>query len=386
MSSYNLSVLLTDGFTRQVLPMSKAFKRLGCEVTTINFSYLDVGYTSKYPDHKIIDKSKKDDYQGRLEMIRNLLKTGKYHVVVPTTDFSAALLSKNKEELSRYAYIAVSDWDTFKIAMDKYETMKICMKNSIPCPKTLLDVSSIEDILNSEISFPIVVKPRIGYGAIGFHIVESEQQLVNLLNKMDIDLSSMIIQEFIPQSDMQYVVAIYVDDNNKVKTALVFSKNRWFPINGGASTLSITVDDDDIINNCKRLVELINWRGCADIDLIRDPRDGIAKIMEINPRTSGNVKICFEAGVDLARQILESACKEEVTEYKDYKKDIRLRCIHTDLLWFIKSKNRFRTKPSWFSLYKTKDQIFSIEDPLPWFSFTLQAICRYKTEMKKRKG
>ena len=124
-----------------------------------------------------------------------------------------------------------------------------------------------------------------------------------------------------------------------------FSKNRWFPVEGGSSTLNITIDRPDIVETCSRLLKTIGWQGCADVDLIQDPRDRIAKVMEINPRVSGSVKICFEAGIDLARQIIEYEFGEEVTKYRDYKLGQRLRCSQTDLLWFLKSPNRFNSNP-----------------------------------------
>lgn len=382
---YNkINVLLTDGHSRQVLPMAKAFKELGCKVTTLNSSKLDIGYTSKFPDRKIIDKTSKEDYEGKLNIISNLILSDEFQIIVPTTDFSAILLSQNKKSLSDHAYIAVCDWETLQIAADKLNTMRVCMNNDIPCTKTLLDISTVQDIINAKLQYPIVVKPRISYGAIGFQVIDSEEKLLKILHKPEIDLSQLIIQEYIPQNDIQYETAIFVDEQNNVKTSLIFSKNRWFPVNGGSSTLNITVDDEDIRTSCTKLVKLINWRGCADIDLIRDPRDGVAKIMEINPRVSGSVKICFLAGVDMARQILESAIGETVTEYANYTIGIRLRAIHTDLLWFINSKNRFQAKPSWFSITKTKEQIFSWEDPVPWFSYTIQSFIKYKREMGKR--
>ena len=178
---------------------------------------------------------------------------------------------------------------------------------------------------------------------------------------------------------------MFVDGNNEVKTAVVFSKNRWFPIEGGSSTLNITVNRPDIIANCSKLLKSINWRGPADIDLIQDPRDGVAKVMEINPRVSGSVKIAFLAGVDQSKQMLELLFNQPVTEYNYYKIDQRLRCSQTDLLWFLKSKNRFRVKPSYFNRKNTKDQIFSFDDPIPWFTYTIQNICMFKKKMKAKK-
>ena len=120
------------------------------------------------------------------------------------------------------------------------------------------------------------------------------------------------------------------------------------------------------------------------MDLIFDPRDGEAKVMEINPRATGGVKIVFAAGVDVARQIVELALGLPVTRYPDYLDGVRLRYMHTDLLWLLKSPNRFRTKPGWFDFRRTTDQIFSIRDPWPWVTYSIQGLRKYRTEKARR--
>lgn len=377
-------VLILEGYAKQSLPLIKAFRKLGCEVSALCNSRLDVAFTSRFTNHKILGTCSRDDIEKTTKYIRNLLKTGNYDVVIPTVDFSAGILSKNKEEFSKYCLVLANDWTTYDIAVDKSKTMKVCLDNDIPCPKTFLNISCVEEIMNMDLSFPMVIKPKTSYGAIGFRRVDSKEDLEQLLMKIDDKIEQYVIQEYIPQTDIQYECAMFVDNNNKVKTAVVFSKNRWFPIDGGSSTLNITVERPDIIANCSKLLQLINWRGPADIDLIQDPRDGIAKIMEINPRVSGSVKIAFLAGTNQAKQMLELLYGHNVTKYESYKLDQRLRCSQTDFLWFIKSKRRFKSKPSYFNRKHTKDQIFSWDDPLPWFSFTLQKIFNYRAEMRKR--
>ena len=64
--------------------------------------------------------------------------------------------------------------------------------------------------------------------------------------------------------------------------------------------------------DCQKLLQEIGWRGYADIDLIEDTRDGKAKIMEINPRITGSVKICFEAGVNFSQLIVDDSLGKEV--------------------------------------------------------------------------
>lgn len=379
-----IRVLILEGYARQSLPLIKAFNKLGCEVTALCSSKLDVAFVSRYTHHKILGVCDRDRVEETTEQVRSLLKSGKYDVVVPTVDFSACLLSKNKIEFSKYAKVASNDWHIYEIAGDKERTMQVCMENNIPCPQTVMNAKTIVDVAHSGIRFPIAMKPRVGYGAIGFKKIDSLDELERTISETGEPLDYYVFQEYIPQTDLQYECAMFMDDLNRPKTSLVFSKNRWFPVTGGSSTLNITVSRPDIVESCTKLLQTINWRGAADIDLIQDPRDGTAKIMEINPRVSGSVKIAFVAGTNQARQMLELAYGEPVTEYKDYKIGQRLRCSQIDALWFIKSPNRFHSTPSWFSNKNTADHTFSWDDPLPWFVFSIQGLKRVGKEMEKR--
>ena len=145
------------------------------------------------------------------------------------------------------------------------------------------------------------------------------------------------------------------------------------------------MDRPDIVESSVKLLKAIGWRGYGDVDLIQDPRDQIAKVMEINPRITASVKVCFASGVDFARQIVEYETGREVTNYPGYETDKILRYMHTDLLWFVESPNRFKAKPSWFSWKNTTDQIWNPRDPLPWITYTIQGFAKFGTEKKKRK-
>ena len=379
-----VKILLVDGGDRQTLPLARAFKELGCKVATLNSSRLDLGYVSRYPDEKILDKTIHGNKAAHVKAIRKCIETRKYNIVVTTSDDTAEELSLMKEEYKDVVKIDVNSPELFYMAYDKNNTMKACMENGVPCPKTYFDVGDVESLLSKQIQYPIVVKPRKGFGAIGFHKVDDENQLRALCESIKEDIGKYVFQEYIPQTGTLYKCDMFVDDKNEIKSVCVYSKNRWFPIDGGSSVCNVTVERPDIIESCSKLLKAINWRGVADFDLIEDPRDGLAKIIEINPRTPACVKIVFKAGVNLAQQILEYALGMQVSSFMTYGSDVCLRCIHTDVLWFLKSKNRFSSKPSWFSWKRTNDQIFDVTDPLPFVTFSIQAILKYKREMKKR--
>ena len=63
-------VLLLDGFGRQIASILQQLHRLGCIVTTMCESKLDVGYTSRYPRKRIVVRGIREDsdiYRAAIE-------------------------------------------------------------------------------------------------------------------------------------------------------------------------------------------------------------------------------------------------------------------------------------------------------------------------------
>lgn len=177
-----IRVLLVDGGDRQTLPLAKIYKRMKCHVTTLNASKLDNGYASRYPDKKIVLPQIKDNKEAHIAELKKLLNTGNYDVAVTTSDDTAEGLSFMKEELKGKVRIAMVDPELFYIAYDKNNTMRVCMDNAIPCPKTYFDKHSIDDLLKESLKYPLVVKPCRSFGAIGYHKVNNEAELVGMWN------------------------------------------------------------------------------------------------------------------------------------------------------------------------------------------------------------
>ena len=379
-------ILILEGYARQCLPYMREFKKLGCEISLLCHTKLDCGYASRLPDHKILGICDPEQYKESEKYIVDLVKTGKFDMVFPLVDFSAQILSENKEELSKYAIIYANDKDIFARSQDKLEVMKACMRIGTPHPMTLTDVASVEDVLATGIHFPIIIKPRHGCGAKGFHKFESESDFVDCVRDNQINIADMVVQECLPETSLVMSDNIFIDREGEIKSSFLYGCHRVYPIKGGTGTFNITFDRKDIHEQCAKLVKEMGLRGAVGVDLMIDSRDNIAKVIEINPRVLACSKIGFIAGVNQAHQILEDAFGYQVTPYMTYKSDMRLRMSQTDTLWFIKSPDRFKAKPSWFSQKNTKDQTFSWDDPLPWFAFLFRGLTRLKKEEKARKN
>ena len=378
-------ILMLEGYARQSLPFMREFKKLGMEVSLLCHTKMDCGYASRLPDHKILGICEPEEYEKSEKYIIKLVKTGKFDLVLPLVDFSASILAKHKKELTEYAEILVSDRSVFDKAQDKLQVMKTCMENDISCPMTLNGISNIAEIIESGIQFPIVIKPRRGCGAKGFHKIWDKDELNRVVGGNDICLSEMVIQECLPIESALISDNIYIDKNGEIKSSFLYRCHRFYPLAGGTGTFNLTFDRKDVHEECARLVKLMGLRGCVGVDLMIDPRDNKAKVIEINPRILACSKIGFVAGVNQAQQIIQDVYGDVVTPMINYKTNVGVRMSQIDVLWFLKSPDRFKAKPSWFKIRGVKDQMFSIDDPLPWFAFLFRGVIKLKSEEVKRR-
>ena len=378
-------VLIIDGGSRQCLPMIKGFKKNGFATIVYCSSKMDLGYRYKYTDKHILVKDTFEDTSITYANILKILEEDIYELVVPMNDYFAKILSKNKTELSKYSNIYVNDWPIFLKAMDKIETMKICMDNNIGCPKTAI-FDCIDSFDDSNWEYPLVVKPRSSFGAKGFSTVNDRKELITRFISTQNKFGPTLVQEYIPQDGRQYQVELLIDINGDCSFFMLMEKNRWYPINGGSSTLNTTIHDEKIRTMCLNLMKKIGWRGYASLDVIEDTRNQEPKIMEINPRINGTVKICYYAGYDVAKMVYEDSQNVPIKKCPDYEEGLRLRYFHMDILWFLKSKKRFKCTPSWFSWKKTKDEIFSWEDLRPGIRYVFVCFGKLRKDKKNRKA
>jgi len=379
MARERIRVLLLDGDSRQALPVSKALRQAGHYVTVLCDSRVSYGSWSRYPHHREFGPSCIHEPEAYLGFLLRLLRRHSYDVTIPLFDHTATLASRHKPELSRYTHVPIPDYDIFMLARDKSKTMQICKKIGVPHPATYDPRQDPLEHIAAQVNFPCLVKPNIGHGAIGLRRVETPEALPQIYHETSREYGPCMIQEFIPQTGMQYKTQIFRGREGQIHAAVVFNKMRYFPVTGGTSSLNATVDRPDIVADCRRLLDTMNWESHADVDLIEDPRDGRVKVMEINPRITGSIKIAFEAGVDFADLLVRHALGRELPTFDHYRVGIYLRYMPLDILWFLHSPDRWRARPSWFR-FLGPDLCYqegSWEDPMPAVAGFLSGLAKY---------
>lgn len=116
-----------------------------------------------------------------------------------------------------------------------------------------------------------------------------------------------VAQEVIPGPDSNLVYWCgFVRQDGKVAGRLVGRKMRTLPIHFGRGSYVHLVDHAQVERNVERFLSAINFYGLCGVELKEDPDDGIAKLIEINPRYGLWDDIGIPVGVDLAGEAAAS--------------------------------------------------------------------------------
>ena len=220
----------------------------------------------------------------------------------------------------------------------------------------------------------------------GISYPRDAEELKSLYEKTRAEYKACIVQEFIPHAGMQYKAEIILDADREILVGGVYDKPRFYPPSGGSSTLNSTVDQPDILELGLRFLQGIGWYGMGDCDFIVDPRDNVPKLMEVNPRFTRSIKILVEAGLEypylLYRLALGLPCQPQF----EYVKGLYLRYFLSDCVWFLRSPNRFKARPSffWFFGRNLRDEIFSWADPAPTIAFVIVFFSRLLNQKSRR--
>ncbi|MBT7701381.1 MAG: ATP-grasp domain-containing protein [Verrucomicrobia bacterium] len=372
-------VLLLGADENESLPVLASLHRQGIPITAAAPRRISMGLFSRYPRHRLICPDPNEHPEAFVDWVEQTVRDGDYPVTMVCGETATWLLASALERLSPYTKIPIVDESHFFVCRDKSKTMQAAERLGIPIPKTYYpDDVGIEAVAQTIPAYPVVLKPCISNGARGISYPEDADDLKALYAKTKAEYKSCIVQEFVPHSGMQYKAEVVLDAEGKALVGGVYDKPRFYPPSGGSSTLNSTVDRPDILELATRFLQGIGWYGMGDCDFIMDPRDNTPKLMEVNPRFTRSIKILVEAGLDYPYILYCVAIGRSVEPQFNYRKGLYMRYFLSDCVWFLRSPDRFRARPSffWFFGRNLRDEIFSWADPGPTLAYVVVFVSR----------
>lgn len=328
----------------QSISMARGLKDCGYGV--VNCAQRNaVGKWSRY-----VDKF----YVGEVEdltpaLICRISKETNCILIIPMEDEYALWLSENKDEIeSRGISVAVEDIEKFKLVINKASLMEICTRNNVPVPKTLSISKHGVDAAAKAVGFPSLLKPDMSNGSRGIQKVEDIDGLKRKYSAVAREFGECTLQEYI-ENDFYYNVMLYRYSDGVYSTGVITKITRYYPIKGGSSSFCITIDNDRILDVCKKLLSCLDWKGFADFDVL-EKAPGDYRIIEINPRVPASVHAAYASGVNYSNIIITDLIDKKKI-FPLYKSGESLRYLGLDIAWFLASSDRFRCVPNWFKFF-----------------------------------
>jgi len=362
-------VFITDAGQRKAVPIIRSLGRRGLQVVAGESTRWSLGFFSRYCSSIVVYPSPTETPELFIEWLINHLKHNAYDALFPIDEKTLSPVTQWLAELSNYTTIPIVDHSTYIKARDKAESIKVALENDIPCPKTYF-ISDLEEVkkLTETLEFPVVIKPRQSQGSRGIVYVQSREQLYPDYCRIHAQYPFPLIQEFIPPGGDALGVEALLNKNGEPRAIFIHRRIREYPITGGPSTLRESVWNPELAEIGLRLLRALGWYGVAMVEFKVDPRDGVPKLMEVNPKFWGSIQLPIVSGVDFPYLLYRMAVDGDIEPVFDYKVGVRCRwLLPGDILHFLANPNRFHLRPSFFQFWDDElhYDILSRDDPGP---------------------
>lgn len=176
----------------------------------------------------------------------------------------------------------------------------------------IVDLSSPGFVDIADVSpFPAIVKPTTpgAWAAVDFegkskvHTVTLARELTDLLTRIHAAgyRDKLILQDRIPGDDTgMRILTCYCDKQSRVRFASYGQTliEEHSPGLLGVPAAILSGQDSEIVDQAARLLAQLKWIGYANFDLKLDPRDGVTKFFELNPRLGRSNYYVTGAGIN----------------------------------------------------------------------------------------
>jgi predicted ATP-grasp superfamily ATP-dependent carboligase len=372
--------LVLDGQLRSALAVTRSLGRKGIEAHVVGDTWATTSFFSKHCRRRIILPSIQTDSPGFTRQFFQLLERERYSVIYPITNDSLDFLDSHRERINPLAGLLLPSAASLRIARDKALVGRLAEELNIPVPRRF-ELKAGENPADAarRFEYPILVKPRIGYGSRGVGVARSAHEFTSVYQAAAKIHPDPLIQEFIPPGGAAIGASVFFDAAARPKSVFVHKRIREYPVSGGPSTLRISIKHPQAGEYALRLCGHLGWRGVAMVEFKEDPRTGELKLLEVNPRFWGSLALAVNSGVDFPYLYYLAAAGKRVPVPSEYVEGMMCRwLLPGDLLNFVYNPNRFTLEPSFFRFFgkNLRYDIISITDPLPALG-RISAFIRY---------
>jgi D-aspartate ligase len=294
------------------LAIVRTLGRIGVRVFCIDPDPNALGMKSRFCSGRFvrdIDAQRPEDAVRTLADVAR--EIGEKAVLLPSSDSLSVFVDRHTAQLSQWFVLRHPDPEAAARLHSKRAMYELCVQLGVPTPRTTFPDSAEDAIRDApSLGSPLVVKPidadllrrswrRQAMVSQTSDVREAYEALAAP------GTSNVALQEFIPGgAGASWAVAAYFDRRGDCRFAITGQKLRQFPTDGGVTTFGVCAPCDAIVVSIMRIATAVGYRGILDADFRCDGRDGLWKLIDVNPRAGANFRLFTDKhGLDVVRSM-----------------------------------------------------------------------------------
>ena len=271
------------GLLHAGLAIVRSLGRQGLPVHGVALRPQEFGLRSRY----LASARCVDGVDGLLDALRSLPERP---VLFPERDENVELLLDRWDEIRGLADVPLPDDPEATRRLRRKDLLpQVAAEAGIAAPQTL-PAESPEQIRSAGLQPPLLLKAvegqefAVAFGEKAFVGRDLDETVAGWKRAREHGFHT-IVQELVPDSSEHvWSLFTYIGRDGEPKASVVGRKIRQGPLRFGTSAVFASADDPEVHEQGLRLLRAAGYTGLAHVELVRDPRDGELKLLEVNTR------------------------------------------------------------------------------------------------------
>lgn len=270
-------------------------------------------------DHRVVAGI--EDPDVLVAAVRSVVaeRPGTPAIVLASADWLVRTLVEHRDRLEDVAVVPYASRAALDVMTDKARFTALCEDLGVPHPRTVVVRAGRESAAGVALTYPLVVKAAstAEYHHVEFagkkkvEVADDPAELDAILGRIAAAgfPGELVVQEFVPGGDDEMGAVNLMSWPDGVARFAIFGQvllEEYTPGALGNSVAQITGPNPATVAHARRLVDHVGWTGFANIDVKRDPRDGVYRFLELNPRVGRSGYSVTAAGYNVARMYVEA--------------------------------------------------------------------------------
>jgi D-aspartate ligase len=356
--------------------LMRDLERRGLKVCGFDCNSDQFGFISRYGTTYLCPNPDEDPKGWVRFMVELSGKLGSRPVLMSSADQFVSAIADHAAELEKHFLFPVSAMSVQGLLATKKKQYAMAAEHGLPVPRTQF-ITSEEEIaaFSKAAMFPCLLKPdhfrewqrfAPSHPLFGqkLALANTPAELLEQYRLASEVTPEVVVQEIVEGPDTAKLVYCYcyARDGSRLGGCVV-RQIRTIPMSFGSAGLVEPVDDPEADAVSDKFMRSIGYVGIGELELKRDTRDGVVRLIEANPRYSVTTDAAAYMGVELGWLHYLDLIGQPVTPVKPRLRNFR----HVVLMRDIACLREYRAAGllPWSTLLK------SYSPPIAFYDFDL---------------